>query len=203
MLLVGLTGSIGMGKSETAKMFTRLGIPVYDADAAVHALYAKDGAGVGPVSAAFPTAFKDGGIDRAALSAAVIGKPEAMKRLEAIVHPLVKQAQQDWLTARAVEGAAMVVLDIPLLLDSGGPRRVDVVVVVSAPEAMQRARVLERPGMTPEKLDAILAKQLPDAEKRKQADFIIDTGRGLDHAFGEVEAVVKALKGRAGHVWHG
>jgi dephospho-CoA kinase len=137
------------------------------------------------------------------LSAAVIGKPDAMKRLEAIVHPLVKQAQQDWLTARAAEGAAMVVLDIPLLLDAGGPSRVDVVVVVSAPEAVQRARVLERPGMTPQKLDAILAKQLPDAEKRKRADFIIDTGQGLDHAFAEVEAVVKALKGRPGRIWHG
>lgn len=203
MLLIGLTGSIGMGKSETAKMFARLGLPVYDADAAVHSLYAKGGAAVEPVGAAFPGVVRDGAVDRTALSAEVIGKPEAMTRLEAIIHPLVAQVQRDWLLKQAEAGAGMVVLDVPLLLENGGEARVDAVVVVSAPPEIQRARVLERPGMTPDKLDAILAKQMPDAEKRKRADFVVDTGGGLDHAFTEVQALVNTLKGRPGRVWRG
>ena len=203
MLIIGLTGSIGMGKSETAKMFARLGLPVFDADAAVHALYAKGGAAVGPVAAVFPEALKEGAIDRVALSAAVIGKPDAMKRLEAVIHPIVRKDQQSWLVAQHAAGASMVVLDIPLLFESGGRDRVDVVVVVSAPAETQRARVLERPGMSVEKLEVILSKQMPDAEKRQRADFIIDTGRGLDPAFAEVKAVVEALKGREAQAWRG
>jgi dephospho-CoA kinase len=203
MLLIGLTGSIGMGKSETAKMFARLGLPVYDTDAAVHRLYAEGGEAVGPVGAAFPGVLKDGAIDRTALSQAVIGKSGAMQRLEALIHPLVGEAQADWLRGQARKGAEMVVLDIPLLLENGGEARVDVVVVVSAPASVQRARVLARPGMTEEKFKALLARQMPDAEKRQRADFVIDTGQGLDHAFVQIEALVKGLKGRPGRVWRG
>jgi dephospho-CoA kinase len=203
MLIIGLTGSIGMGKSETAKMFAGLGLPVYDADASVHALYAKGGAAVEPVGAAFPQAVRDGAIDRTVLSQAVIGKPEELKRLESVIHPIVRQVQQDWLMAQDKAGAKLVVLDIPLLFETGGRSRVDVIVVVSAPPEIQRARVLARPGMTEEKLDAILLKQIPDAEKRKGADFVIDTGQGLDHALEQVKAVVERLKNRLGHIWHG
>jgi dephospho-CoA kinase len=201
MLLIGLTGSIGMGKSETARMFARLGLPVYDADAAVHALYAKDGAAVAPIEQAFPGVTSEGGIDRTKLSAKVLNDPAAMKRLEAIIHPLVGAAQIDFLEQAETKGAEMVVLDIPLLFETGGQARVDVVVVVSAPADVQRARVLQRPGMTAEKLDAILAKQTPDAEKRAKADFVVETGLGLDHALAQITAVVAALRGRKGQVW--
>lgn len=201
MLLIGLTGSIGMGKSETAKMFARLGVPVYDADAAVHDLYAPGGAAVEPIGAAFPGTIREGAVDRQALSRAVLGDPEALKRLEAIIHPLVAQAQIDWLMARDQAGAPMVLLDIPLLFETGGETRVDVVVVVSAPADLQRARVLERPGMSEEKFEAILAKQVPDAEKRARADYIVETDKGLDHAFDQVRQIVDALTGRTGTVW--
>lgn len=201
MLLVGLTGSIGMGKSETAKMFARLGIPVYDADAAVHRLYAKGGAAVAPIEAAFPGVSVDGAIDRARLSAHVLNQPEQLKKLEAIVHPLVGRAQLDFLLAAEEAGATMVVLDIPLLYETGGQARVDVVVVVSAPHHVQRARVLQRPGMTEEKFEAIFAKQVPDAEKRQRADFIVETDQGLDHAFAQVEDIVAELEGREGTVF--
>jgi len=156
---------------------------------------------VGPVGAAFPGVIKDGAVDRTVLSAAVIGNDAAMSRLEAIVHPLVGRAQQDWLKAEAARGAPMVVLDIPLLLEGGGEARVDVVVVVSAPEAVQCARVLQRPGMSPEKLAAILAKQMPDAEKRKRADFVIDTGQTLDATFADLKALVDRLKHWPARVW--
>lgn len=201
MLLVGLTGSIGMGKSETAKMFVRHGVPVCDSDATVHALYDVGGAAVGPVGAAFPGVVVDGRVDRELLSREVVGKPEALRKLEAIVHPLVAQAQRAFLEAAATSGAAMVVLDIPLLFETGGRARVDVVVVVSAPLAMQRERVLKRPGMTAEKLDAILAKQTPDAEKRAGADFVVDTSKGLAHAEAQVVAIIDALKHREGKIW--
>lgn len=201
MLLVGLTGSIGMGKSETAKMFVRHGVPVCDSDATVHALYDVGGAAVGPVGAAFPGVVVDGRVDRELLSREVVGKPEALRKLEAIVHPLVAQAQRAFLEAAATSGAAMVVLDIPLLFETGGRARVDVVVVVSAPLAMQRERVLTRPGMTAEKLDAILAKQTPDAEKRAGADFVVDTSKGLAHAEAQVVAIIDALKHREGKIW--
>ncbi len=201
MLLIGLTGSIGMGKTETAKLFARLGLPVYDADAAVHALYAPGGAAVEPIGTAFPGTVTAGAVDRAALGQAVLGDAQALKRLEAIIHPLVAQVQIDWLRAQADAGAAMVVLDIPLLFETGGEARVDVVVVVSAPADVQRERVLARPGMTAEKFDAILAKQTPDTQKRARADFIIDTSQGLDHAFDQVQAVLRALDGRPGEKW--
>jgi len=195
--LVGLTGSIGMGKTETAKMFARLGVPVYDADAAVHALYEPGGAAVAPIAAAFPGTVKDGRVDRTALGARVADDAAAFRELEAIVHPLVGAAQRAFLDAEAAKGTALVVLDIPLLFETGGHARVDAVVVVSAPEAVQRARVLARPGMGEEKLAAILARQTPDAEKRGQADFVIETDKGLDHAFRQVSDVVAALKVRA------
>lgn len=200
MLLIGLTGSIGMGKSETAKMFVKLGVPVYDADAAVHALYAKGGAAVQPIADAFPSAVIDGAVDRQALSRAVLGLPEEMKKLEAIVHPLVGHAQLDFLKKAQAEGHWAVILDIPLLYETGGETRVDVVVVVSAPYHIQEARVLARPGMDTAKFAAIHAKQVPDAEKRRRADFVIDTDKGLDHAFEEVKAVVAALRTREGKV---
>lgn len=196
MLIIGLTGSIGMGKTATAEMFARLEIPVYSADAAVHELYAEGGAAVEPIGAAFPGVVRDGAVDRDALAAAVVDKPEELKRLEAIVHPLVRQAQLDWLAARRAEGADLVVLDIPLLFETGGEERMDVVVVVSAPPEVQRARVLARPGMTENKFQAILDRQMPDADKRARADFVVDTGRGLDYAFEQVRAIVEALENR-------
>lgn len=200
MLLIGLTGSIGMGKSETAKMFARLGIPVYDADAAVHQLYAEGGAAVAPLEEAFPGVVKGGAVDREELSKRVLGKPEELKKLESIVHPLVGQVQRDFLMKAMEEKQPMVLLDIPLLFETGGRERVDVIVVVSAPYEVQRARVLERPGMTPEKFDAIFAKQTPDAEKRAGADFVIETDKGLEPAFEQVKEVVEKLKGRKGEV---
>lgn len=201
MLLIGLTGSIGMGKSETAKMFVRHGVPVCDSDALVHALYDKGGAAVAAVGAAFPDALVEDRIDRERLSRHVVGKTDALKRLEAIVHPLVGEAQRSFLAQAAASGAAMVVLDIPLLFETGGERRVDVTVVVSAPEAVQRQRVLLRPGMTAQKLDAILLKQLPDAQKRARADFVVDTSQGLAHADAQVVAIIDALKHREGKIW--
>ena len=180
MILIGLTGSIGMGKSTTAAMFREAGVPVYDADAAVHDLYAKGGAAVGPVGEAFPGVVRDGAVDREALRQRVLGNPEALKRLNAIVHPLVGRDRVGFFQAAEAAGADMVVLDIPLLFETGGEANVDAVVVVSAPAEMQRERVLARPGMTPERLDAILAQQMADAEKRARAHFVVDTGRGLE-----------------------
>jgi dephospho-CoA kinase len=200
MLLIGLTGSIGMGKSETAKMFARLGVPVYDADAAVHALYAKGGAAVEPLRKAFPSCVVGDAVDRAELSRCVLGLPHEMKKLEAIVHPLVGQAQTEFLKKAAAEGHHMVVLDIPLLYETGGETRVDVVVVVSAPFHIQEQRVLARPGMDAAKFAAIHAKQVHDDEKRRRADFIVETDKGLDHAFAEVEKIVATLKTREGKV---
>lgn len=201
MLLVGLTGSIGMGKSETAKMFARHGVPVCDSDATVHALYDAGGSAVEPVGAAFPGVVVDGRVDRERLSRLVVGNAEALRKLEAIVHPLVAVAQRAFLQRAAAAGAAMVVLDIPLLFETGGRARVDVVVVVSAPTEMQRERVMKRPGMTGEKLDAIIAKQMPDAEKRARADFVVDTSKGLAHAEAQVVAIIDALKHRRGKIW--
>ncbi len=201
MLLIGLTGSIGMGKSETAKMFARRGVPVYDADKAVHTLYEPGGAAVAPIEAAFPGVVREGRVDRAELSKHVVGKPEALKRLEAIVHPLVARAQLDFLATAEADGAPMVVLDIPLLFETGGEKRVDVVVVVSAPVELQRTRVLARDGMTEEKFEAIRAKQVPDDVKRAKADFVIATDKGLEDAQAQVDKVLKTLEGRAGRIW--
>lgn len=200
MLLIGLTGSIGMGKSETAKMFAAEGIPVYDADAEVHKLYQKGGAAVAPIGDVFPSAIKDGAVDRALLSKEVIGKPEQLKKLESIVHPLVGGANRAFLENAAKAGAKMVLLDIPLLFETGGRERVDVIVVVSAPFELQRERVLARPDMTEEKFMDIFAKQVPDEKKRAEADFVIETDKGLDHARARVKEVIAALQGREGQV---
>ena len=193
MKVVALTGSIAMGKSETAKMFEALGVPVFDSDAAVHKLYAKGGAAVAPVGRAFPDAVTDGAIDRAALSAMLARDEMLLPRLEAIVHPLVRTEQERFLAECRKEGHKLAVLDIPLLFETGREKDVDAVVVVSAPLEIQRARALARPGMTQAKLDAILARQIPDAEKRRRADFIVDSGQGLDHAFAQVRRIVQSF----------
>lgn len=201
MLIIGLTGSIGMGKTETAKMFARHGVPVCDSDATVHFLYDKGGVAVAPIQALFPDAIVDGRVDRELLGRAVLGKPEAMKRLEAVVHPLVGLAQRDFLQKAAAGGAKMAVIDVPLLFETGGEKRVDVVVVVSAPADMQRQRVLARPGMTVEKFELIVKKQVSDAEKRRRADFVVDSSKGLEHAEREVVAIIEALKHRPAKIW--
>jgi dephospho-CoA kinase len=198
MKIIGLTGSIGMGKSTTAAMFREAGVPVYDADAAVHALYDQGGAAVGPVGEAFPGVVKDGRVDREALRQRVLGDPEALKRLNAIVHPLVGQDRVGFFKAAEELGADLVVLDVPLLFETGGHANVDYVVVVSAPPELQRERVLARPGMTPERLDAILAQQTPDAEKRARAHFVVDTGQGLAHAREQVFHIIAAVRASAG-----
>jgi dephospho-CoA kinase len=194
--LVGLTGSIGMGKTETAKMFARLGIPVYDADAAVHRLYEPGGGAVATIAREFPGTVNAGRVDRIALAERIRGESGGLQRLERIVHPLVADAQRQFLDEAAADGAEMVVLDIPLLFETGGHARMDAVVVVSASEDVQRARVLSRPGMTADKLDHILARQMPDAEKRAQAHFVVETDKGFDHAFGQVKQIVTALHAR-------
>lgn len=178
MRILGLTGSIGMGKSTTAKMFEEAGVPVYDADATVHLLY--EGEAVAAIEAAFPGTTVNGKVDRALLSPRVVHDAEAMKRLESIVHPMLRAHHQKFLDDAETSGAPVAVVDIPLLYETGGENRVDAVVVVTTAPDVQRARILAREGMTPEKLDAILAKQLPDAEKRKRADFVVDTSHGLD-----------------------
>ena len=193
MIVLGLTGSIGMGKSTTAAMFREAGVPVHDSDEAVHRLYA--GAAAPLVEAAFPGTVVDGVVDRNRLAAQVLGDREAIRRLEAIVHPLVRADAEAFLDRHRRAGARLVVLDIPLLFETGGRGRVDKVVVVTAPAETQRERVLARPGMTPEKFEAILSKQVSDAEKRAMADFVIDTGQGLDHARAAVSAIVSALTG--------
>ena len=194
MKIIGLTGSIGMGKSTTAAMFREAGIPVYDADAAVHAASAVGGVAVGPVGDAFPGTVSDGRVDREALRQQVLGKPEAMARLNSIVHPLIGKSRTDAFEAATASGADMIVLDVPLIYETGGERNMDAVIVVSAPAKMQRERVLAREGMTPERLDAILAQQLPDAEKRRRADYVIDTGKGLEAAQAQVTDVIKTLR---------
>ena len=201
MLLVGLTGSIGMGKSETARMFAAQGVPVYDADAAVHALYDVGGLAVAPIGEAFPGSVVDGKVDRARLAGATLNDTPAIKRLEAIIHPLVGAAQMDFLRAAEAKGADIVVLDIPLLFETGGETRVDAVVVVSAPAEVQRARVLARPGMTADKFEAILKRQTADAVKRAKAHYVIDTDLGLDHARERVVYILDDLKRREAKVW--
>lgn len=173
--LLGLTGSIGMGKSTTAKMFADLGHPVWDADAAVHRLYAKDGAAVGPVGAQFPGAVRDGAVDREALKAILAKDPAALSRLEAIVHPLVAEDRRRFISQANKNNARIIVLDIPLLFETGAQDSVDGVAVVSTDAETQRSRVLARPGMTPDALDMILSRQMPDAEKRARANWVIPT----------------------------
>ncbi|OHV80022.1 dephospho-CoA kinase [Mesorhizobium sp. ORS 3428] len=193
MIVLGLTGSIGMGKSTTAKMFAEAGVPVHDSDETVHRLYAGKAAPL--VEAAFPGTTQSGVVDRARLAEKVLGDPAALKKLEAIIHPLVRADADAFLARHRAAGAPLVVLDIPLLFETGGRNRVDKVVVVSAPAEIQRDRVLERPGMSEEKFASILAKQVPDAEKRRQADFIVDTGQGFDAARAAVAAIVSELTG--------
>lgn len=190
MIILGLTGSIGMGKSTAGRMFADEGALLWDADAAVHRLYARGGAAVGPLGEAFPGVIVDGAVDRARL-AEMLGRDEgAFKRLEAIVHPLVAQDRVQDLAAARAEGVRLAVLDIPLLFETGGDAFVDAVVVVTADPEVQAARVLARPGMTRERLEAILSRQTPDAEKRRRADFLVDTGRGLDAARAQVAQIV-------------
>ncbi|HEX4890378.1 MAG TPA: dephospho-CoA kinase [Alphaproteobacteria bacterium] len=201
MVIVGLTGSIGMGKSETAKMFRRLGIAVYDADAAVHGIYAPGGSAVAPIEEAFPGVTGPNGVDRDALAKRVLNDPAALKKLESIVHPLVGLEQQKFLAQAAAEKAEMIVIDVPLLYETGGQKRVDCVVLVSAPYELQRERVLARPGMSEEKFQSILAKQVPDAQKREQADYIIDSSKGLEAAMAQVEALIPLLRKVPARAW--
>lgn len=191
MIRAGLTGSIGMGKSTTAQMFRDEGIAVYDADATVHQLY--EGEATPLIEAAFPNTTSDGKVDRAKLSEYVIGKPENMKKLEAIIHPLVHEKEQAFLKEAETRGDKLVVLDIPLLFETGGKNRVDKIIVVTAPAEVQRERVLARDGMTEEKFEAILARQVPDSEKREKADFVIDTSLGLEGARERVREIIASL----------
>ena len=191
MFILGLTGSMGMGKSTAANFFREAGVPVNDSDAVVHRLY--EGDAVGPVEAAFPGVAADGRIDRAKLAAQLIGKPEAIKTLEAIVHPLVRAVTARFVAEQAARGARIIVLDIPLLFETGGEKNVDAVVVVSAPPEVQRARVIGRPGMTAGKLDALLARQMPDAEKRARAHFVVDSSGGFDSARAQVLGILRAV----------
>lgn len=190
MIVLGLTGSIGAGKSTTAAMFARRGAVVWNADDAVHALYARGGAAVEPLGEAFPGVVIDGAVDRTRLAETLGQDAAAFRRLESIVHPLVAIARLDALAAARAAGVRLAVLDIPLLFETGGDRGVDAVIVVTVDEDIQRQRVLTRPGMTPERFEAILARQMPDAEKRQRADFIIDTGHGLDAAEARVDEIM-------------
>lgn len=201
MIVLGLTGSIGMGKSTAAAMLRRLGCPVHDSDAAVHRLYARGGAAVPVVAALFPDAVRNGAVDRAALSAQVVGRPEALRRLEAAVHPLVRADADRFLRRAARRRVKVAVLDIPLLFESRGENRVDRIAVVSAPPSVQRARVLARPGMGPAKLAAILALQMPDREKRRRADFVVPTGLGRRHTLIALTRIVKMLGMERGRIW--
>jgi dephospho-CoA kinase len=194
MLNIGLTGSIGMGKSTTAAMFREAGVPVYDADVAVADLYLEGGAAVAPLEAAFPGVTKDGAVDREALRQRVLGNDEAMAKLNSVVHPLLGKDRIEFYRRAEEAGADMVVLDIPLLFETGGHMNMDVVVVASAPADLQRERVLARPGMTPERLDAILARQVHDTEKRAWAHFVVDTGRGLDVAREQVAEIIAVMR---------
>jgi dephospho-CoA kinase len=196
MFILGLTGSIGMGKTTTARLFAQAGVPVHDADAAVHRLYEHEA--VAAIEAAFPGTTDAGKVDRAKLAARVLDDEAAIKRLEAIVHPLVRESETRFLAAAAAQGARVVVLDIPLLFETGGESRVDAVVVVSAPPEVQRARALARPGMTPAKLDAILAKQVPDSDKRARAHFVVDSARGVDSARVQVRGILRAVASLSG-----
>jgi dephospho-CoA kinase len=188
MFILGLTGSLGMGKSTTAKLFAEEGVPVHDADASVHRLYEGEAAPL--IEAAFPGSTSGGKVDRTKLGQRVLGDDAAIKRLEAIVHPLVRQAEERFLADTARQGAKVAVLDIPLLYETGGEKRCDAVVVVSAPSQLQRARAFERPGMTDAKFQALLAKQLPDADKRARADFIVDSGHGVEQARTQVREIL-------------
>lgn len=194
MIHIGLTGSIGMGKSTVASMFESLGIPVYDADAEVHKLYAKGGAGVEHLRNTFPAAVVDDAVDRKLLGELVVGNEAEIKRLEQIIHPLLADGRAAFFKAAEAAGHDIVVFDIPLIFETRSEDRVHKIVVVSAPHHVQKARVLERPGMSDEKFEAILARQMPDAEKRERADYIIDTDIPMEETFAQVKAIVEELK---------
>ncbi len=196
MFILGLTGSIGMGKSTAAGFFREAGVAVHDSDAVVHRLY--EGEAVGPIEAAFPGVTVDGRIDRSRLTDKLVGKPDAIKQLEAIVHPLVRAVSERFIAAQQARGARAIVLDIPLLFETGGEKRVDAVVVVSAPADVQRARVLARPGMTAERLDALLARQMSDAEKRARAHFVVDSARSFDSARAQIHGILRAVSALPG-----
>jgi len=198
MLVIGLTGSIGMGKSAAAKHFVRRGVPVCDADAEVHRLY--EGEAVPAISEAFPGAVRSGKVDRALLAQAVAGSPRKLKQLESIVHPMVVKAEIDFLREQEKQGAKLAVLEIPLLFETDALSRVDVTVVVSAPEGVQRERVLARPGMTKEKLAALLKRQSSDEEKRARSDFVVDSGTTLQDMEQQIDKLIESLKGREGRV---
>ena len=200
MIVVGLTGSIGMGKSTTAQMFADAGAPVYDADAEVRRLYEPGGAAVPLIEAAFPGVVQGGGVDRGLLAERVLGDPEALARLNGLVWPLMGAARAEFFERAKAANADVVVLDIPLLLETGGERNVDAVVVVSAPAEMQRDRVLARPGMSPGKFEAILAAQMPDADKCARAHFVVDTSQGIEPARRQVDAIMATLRERAKQV---
>ena len=193
-LFLGLTGSIGMGKSTTAQMFRDLEVPVYDSDATVHALYS--GRAVAPIEAEFPGTTKDGKVDRAELSKHVVGKEAAMKKLESIVHPLVREEELKFRQQVIDAKAPLAILDIPLLFETGGEKRVDGIIVVTAPAEVQRERVLAREGMTVEKFEAIVQRQVPDADKRAKADYVVDTSKGMDWARQEVAKIVQDVVNR-------
>lgn len=197
MKRIGLTGGIGMGKSTAARSFRRAGVRVFDADAAVHALQARGGRGVASVAAAFPGAVREGAVDREALRQAVLGRPDALRRLERIIHPLVRDMQRRFTARARRDRQRLVVLDIPLLFETRGPGEFDLVVVVSAPARVQRRRVLARPGMTPERLAAILARQTPDAEKRRRADVVVHTGLSRHHADRAIRRVIREVRADA------
>ena len=192
MIVLGLTGSIGMGKSTAAGFFAECGVPVHDADAVVHRLYAGEAAPA--IEAAFPGTTRDGAVDRGRLAERVVGDSLALKRLEAIVHPLVRRDEDKFLAQTEAAGAEIAVLDIPLLFESGGDRRCDATVVVSAPPEMQRQRVMSRPGMTEEKFARLSAQQVPDAEKRRRADFVVDSSKDFDSTRAQVRAILHAAK---------
>ncbi len=191
MIIAGLTGSIGMGKSTTAAMFIERGVPVHDADAVVHALY--EGEAADKIEAEFPGTVTNGRVDRSMLAKHVVGKPEAMKKLESIVHPLVAAKRDEFLAAHRKNEEPLVILDIPLLFETGGDSLVDWIIVVTASAETQRKRVLSRPDMNPEKFEAILARQVPDSEKRKRADFLIDTDQGMEAARQQVQHIIAEL----------
>ncbi|HET7210986.1 MAG TPA: dephospho-CoA kinase [Methyloceanibacter sp.] len=198
MLVVGLTGGIGMGKSAVAQRFAEHGIPVFNADLCVHQLY--EGAAVAPLEAAFPGVTREGRVDRTLLSKTIAGSPERLHQLERIVHPLVVEAELDFLRVQEKNGARLAVLEIPLLFETGADARVDVTVVVSAPQDVQRTRVLARPGMTVDKLEHLLARQLPDGERRARADFVVDSGTSLEHMRIEIDTLIESLKSKEGRV---
>jgi len=201
MYILGLTGSIGMGKTEAGKTFRRLGVPVYDADDEVHRLFRRGGAAVAPVGEAFPGVIHDGTIDRAELGTRVFGNAEALAKLESIVHPLLQTGRHDFLCRAARAGRRVVVLDIPLLLETGAEGGCDGVAVVTAPSFVQRQRVLKRPGMSEERFEAILARQMPDHEKRRRADFIIPTGLDKAFALHRIARIVRIVSEARTYVW--